>query len=128
MKTIKIVLCIFLLLIGSASVFMTISIVFDLFGIRALEGNYVLFIVYANMICGFLYLYSAYAVWNMKKNALWALSLAVLVLISSFIWFGLYISEGGIYEMQTVKAMVFRTVITLIMLIVTFLLMKKQKI
>lgn len=105
---------------------MTLSIVFDHFGIRALKGNYVLFIAYANMICGFLYLYSAYAVWKIKKNAIWALSLAVLVLIFSFIWFGLYISEGGIYEAQTVKAMTFRTIITFIMLMVTFLLMKKQ--
>lgn len=127
MKTIKIVLCLFLLLLGFASVFMTTSIVFDLFGIRAMEGNYVLFIVYANMICGFLYLYSAYAIWNMQKSAVWALGIAVLILIFSFIWFGLYIREGGVYEMQTVKGMSFRTIITLIMLIVTSFLMKKYK-
>ena len=127
MRIIKIILCLFLTLFGAVSIFMTLSIVFDWFGIREMEGNYVPFIVYANMICGFIYLYSAYAIWNDKKAAIWALGLAVLVLILTSICFGLFIREGGVYELKTVKAMGFRTLSTLAILIISYFLLKNKR-
>jgi hypothetical protein len=42
------------------------SVIFDLFGIREKEGNYVLFIVLANFIAGFFYLLSAYGMLTAK--------------------------------------------------------------
>jgi hypothetical protein len=35
------------------TLFMSTSVIFDLFGIRAKEGNYVLFVVISNFIAGF---------------------------------------------------------------------------
>ena len=126
MKTIKIILTLLLSLFGIVSVFMTSSVLFDWFGIRAKEGNYVLFIVYTNLVCGFIYLYSGYAIWKNKKSAIWALGLAVLLLVFAFITLGLYIREGGVYELKTVKAMSFRTLLTLAILIISYVLLKKK--
>lgn len=45
---------------GLLTLFLSTSVIFDLFGIRAKEGNYVLFIVWANLISSILYLFAAY--------------------------------------------------------------------
>lgn len=93
---------------------MTTSVIFDLFGIRAVEGNYVLFIVYANFICAFLYLFASYCFFTNKKTASSILIVASLILIVAFAAFFMHIQDGGVYEMKTVKAMIFRTLITLL--------------
>ena len=41
---------------GLLTLFLSTSVIFDLFGIRAKEGNYVLFVVWANFISSVLYL------------------------------------------------------------------------
>jgi hypothetical protein len=106
---------------------MTTSIIFDWFGIRELEGNYVPFIVYANLICGFLYLLTSYLLFKNKKSASYLLLFASILLILSFISLGIYINNGGIYEEKTVKAMTFRSSITLILTFVSYKLTAKRK-
>lgn len=128
MKIFKIILSLFLSLFGIVSVFMTSSVIFDWFGIREMEGNYVLFIVYANLICGFIYLYAAYALWRNRKSAIWALGLSSFILFFAFVAFGWYINEGGVYELKTLKAMTFRTLITVAILIISYVLLKKSSV
>lgn len=127
MKKLKIVHTLLLSLIGIVSVFMTLSVIFDLFGIRAMEGNYVLFIVYANLVCGIIYLYAAIANWKNLTNSFYSLVLASLILIVAFIAFGVYISNGGIHEVKTIKAMTFRTVFTLVMTALSYVMLRKEK-
>lgn len=127
MKNFRILLSLFLVVFGCISVFMTTSIIFDLFGIREMEGNFVYPIIYANLFCGLLYLYSAYAIWNYQKTAIYALSIALVVLIVSFVWFLIYIQSGGIHEVKTIKAMSFRTIITFIVLIFAYKIAKIRK-
>ena len=127
MKFIQYSICLFLLLFGTVSIFMTTSIIFDWFGIRELEGNYVPFIVYANLICGFLYLLTSYLLFKNKKSASYLLLFASILLILSFISLGIYINNGGIYEEKTVKAMTFRSSITLILTFVSYKLTAKRK-
>lgn len=127
MKKLKIVHTLLLSLIGIVSVFMTLSVIFDLFGIRAMEGNYVLFIVYANLVCGIIYLYTAIANWKNLTNSFYSLVLASLILIVAFIAFGVYISNGGIHEVKTIKAMTFRTVFTLVMAALSYVMLRKEK-
>ncbi|MEO9144133.1 MAG: hypothetical protein ABI237_01125 [Ginsengibacter sp.] len=105
----------FLLLFGMVSVFMTTSVLLDLFGIRKIEGNYVPFVVYANLICGILYLFSGYGFWKEKKWTTRVLFIAACILIVTFSFALVYISEGGIYETKMVKAMTFRTIITIVL-------------
>ena len=59
-KTIQIISGIILLAFGLLTFFLSTSVIFDLFGIREKEGNYVLFIVWANFISSILYLLAAF--------------------------------------------------------------------
>lgn len=107
---------------------MTISVLFDLFGIREKEGNYVLFVVQANLVCGFLYLISIGLNFKNKfKESFFILSFAFLILAITFYFLKLHIDGGGIYEEKTVKAMTFRIIFTLVMAGLSFVFWKKHK-
>lgn len=127
MKFLKILICFLLTVIGLVSLFMTFSILFDLFGMRQKEGNYVPFIVYANLVCGLIYLYAVTQIWKLKKSGIYALGLACLILILAFIALRIYISHGGIYEEKTIHAMTFRTVFTIVMTGLSMIIIKKRK-
>ena len=101
-------------LLGLVSLFMTTSVIFDLFGIRAVEGNYVPLVVYANFICAFLYLLASYCFFAKRKAASPLLIVASIILIIAFAALMMHIQDGGVYEMKTVRAMIFRTLITLL--------------
>jgi hypothetical protein len=105
---------VFMLLFGLVSLFMTTSIIFDLFQIRKMEGHYVSFIVYVNLICAIIYLISVYGFLKEKRSTTTYLFVASSILIISFIAFLIYISNGGIYETKTVKAMSVRILITIV--------------
>jgi len=102
-----------LALFALITLFMSGSVIFDLFGIREKEGNYVLFIVISNFLCAFLYLISAYGLYFQKKWTTSVLSVSLGILLLSFAGLLWHINTGGIYEEQTVKAMLFRIGITL---------------
>lgn len=53
---------------GLLTLFLSTSVIFDLFGIREKEGNYVLFIVWANFISSIIYLISVY---GLLKSRTW---------------------------------------------------------
>lgn len=101
-----------LTLFALITLFMSGSVIFDLFGIREKEGNYVLFIVITNFLCAFLYLISAYGLAFQKKWTTNVLSVSLAFLLISFAGLLWHITTGGIYEEQTVKAMLFRIGIT----------------
>ncbi len=98
---------------GGLSVFLTLSIIFDWLGIREKEGNYVLFIVYANLICGIIYLIAAYANFIKFKKTYLLLTVAIGVLLAAFIALSFYVNSGGIHEEKTIGAMLFRIGITI---------------
>lgn len=126
MKSLKIIQTGLLTLIGAISVFMTLSVIFNLFGIREKEGNYVLFIVYANLICGIIYLFSAFYNWKNIRISNYGLAIALIILIVAFIGLLIYINNGGIYETKTIKAMIFRMTFTLVMLVAGIIISKKK--
>ncbi|MDD2985339.1 hypothetical protein [Flavobacterium sp.] len=102
-----------LAIFGLLTLFLSASVIFDLFGIRAKEGNYVLFIVWANFISSFIYLIASYGIIKNKKWAAVILGISALLLINAFISFIIYISADGIYETKTIGAMIFRITVTL---------------
>ncbi len=112
MKTTLKISAILLTLFALITVFMSGSVIFDLFGIREKEGNYVLFIVITNFICGFIYLAAAYGLFFGRTWTTRLLVFATSILTISFVGLIWHISSGGIYEQQTVKAMLFRIAIT----------------
>lgn len=94
------------------TIFMSGSVIFDLFGIRAKEGDYVLFVVVLNFICGFLYLIAAYGFFAKKAWTMRLLLFSVGILVVSFVGLMWHINAGGSYEMGTVKALIFRFFVT----------------
>lgn len=103
-----------LMLFALVTLFMSGSVIFDLFGIRAKEGNYVLFIVVSNFISGFLYLFSAYGMFFQKKSTTRLLVFSTTILLLGFAGLLWHINSGRIYEQQTVNAMLFRIGITIL--------------
>jgi hypothetical protein len=98
---------------GLLTIFLSTSVIFDLFDIRAKEGNYVLFVVWSNFISSFIYLISVYGLLSSKNWTFRALGLATLILTIAFVGFLFYIQSGGIHETKTIGAMVFRIALTL---------------
>ncbi len=110
---------------GLLTLFLSSSVVFDLFGIRAKEGNYVLFVVVANLISSLLYLLAAYGIIVNKTWTTKILSISVVILLIAFAGLFVHINTGGIYETKTIGAMGFRTTLTLLFAIASFLLNKE---
>lgn len=109
------------------TLFLSSSVFFDLFDIRAKEGNYVLFVVWANFISSLLYLI---AVYGLAKQKIWSykiLGLAVIVLIVALLGLIIHISQGGLYETKTIGAMCFRIGVTAVFTFFSYLLLKKRK-
>lgn len=108
------------------TLFLSTSVIFDWFGVRAKEGNYVMFVVVANFACSILYLVSIIALLKNKKWAFHPLGLALIILIGAQIGLHSHINAGGIYETKTVFALYFRMTLTAIFGISTYLITKKK--
>ncbi len=109
------------------TLFLSSSVIFDMFGIRAKEGNYVLFIVWANFIASLLYLLAAYNWYKLKSIATKILGSTTVMLIIAQIALFVHINGGGIYEEKTVKAMFFRITITLVFTIISYFMIKSKE-
>lgn len=119
---------IILMLFALITVFMSGSVIFDLFGIREKEGNYVLFIVIANFICGFLYLIAAYGLFAGKKWTTRLLLASTAILLLGFAGLLWHINIGGVYEQQTIKAMLFRISLTILFTGISWRFISKENI
>ncbi len=113
---------------GLLTLFLSTSVIFDFFGIRAKEGNYVLFVVWSNFISSILYLFAAYGFIKGKTWTALLLGISTLILIAAFIGLKIHASSGGIYETKTTGAMVFRISVTLVFAIIAYFATPKNKI
>jgi drug/metabolite transporter (DMT)-like permease len=125
-KVIQYVIAILLAAFGLITLFLSSSVIFDLFGIRAKEGNYVLFIVWANLLSSILYLVAAYGFIKDKKWTIKPLGLSMIVLLMAFIGLFFYINSGGIYETKTIGAMLFRMTVTIVFTALAFFMISKK--
>jgi hypothetical protein len=112
---------------GLLTLFLSCSVIFDLFGIRAKEGNYVPLVVWANFISSILYIAAAYGLLKMKNWSVWLLSISVFILIAAFICLKLHIYSGGLYEAKTVNAMMFRIGLTVLIAVASYFLLKNKQ-
>ena len=112
---------------GLLTLFLSGSVIFDFFGIRAKEGNYVLFVVWSNFIASLLYLNAAYGFVTTKKWTTPLLGISTLILIIAFIGLNIYVSLGGIHETKTISAMIFRISVTLVFTILAYFIITKKK-
>ncbi|MCA0333216.1 MAG: hypothetical protein LCH44_04630 [Bacteroidetes bacterium] len=112
---------------GLLTLFLSSSVIFDWFGIRAKEGNYVLLVVWANFISSLLYLISAYGFMKIKSWTFKTLLVATVILIVALIGLFIHIYSGGIYETKTVFAMLFRISVTIVFTAIAYLSINKKK-
>ncbi len=101
-------------LFGLLTIYLSGSVIFDLFDMRAKQGNYVLFVIWANFICGFLYLAGSYALLKKEKKAIKLFRFALAILFITFLAFTIYVYMGGVHKTDTFKALSVRTGLTLI--------------
>lgn len=125
-KIINTVSAVVLALFALLTLFLSSSVIFDWFGIRAKEGNYVLFIVWANFIASILYLFAVYGFIKRVKWTFWVLIAALVILIIAYIGLQFHINNGGVYEAKTPKAMIFRMSLTLIFSLIALLKFNKS--
>lgn len=111
---------------GLITLFLTLSIFLNLFGIREKEGNYVLFVVIANFICSLLYLFAGFGFWTQKTWTPKVLFFSTVLLLIAIIAFNIYASNGGLHEQKTHGALVFRTSITFVFSMVAYFSIKKS--
>ena len=119
-KTLRIVSTVFLAVFGAITLFLSTSVILNLFGIRELEGNYVLFIVWANFISSLLYLAAAIGFIKHKKWTTIVLAVSSAILIIAFVFLKIHIANGGVFETKTVGAMKFRTALTLVFTLMAY--------
>jgi hypothetical protein len=111
---------------GLLTLFLSSSVIFDLFGIRAKEGNYVLFVVWSNFISSILYLFATYGILTHKKWASVLLLISATILGVAFIGLIIHANGGGLYETKTIGAMLFRIAITLLFSIISYFSINKK--
>lgn len=117
----------YLLFFGVITLFVGSSVLLDMFGIRKMEGNYIPFVVIANLGCAVLYVFAAVGIWKLKKWAAGLMILATIVLILTSVAIYFHIQNGGAYEQHMIKAMSFRTLMTAVIAILTVYLTKNQR-
>ena len=110
------------------TLFSSSAVIFDWFGARAKEGNYVLFIVWTNFISSILYLFSAYGLIKLKSWAYLLLAASSLILIIAFIALLIHINNGGLFEEKTIGIMPFRIGLTIIFTAFTYIRIERWSI
>ncbi len=110
---------------GLLTLFLSTSLIFDFFGVRAKEGNYVPIVVWANFISSLFYLFAAYGFIGNRKWTSKLLGISSVILIVAFIYFFIHISSGGLYETKTIGAMIFRITITMVFAILAYYTINK---
>lgn len=102
-----------LVLFGGITLFLSTSILFDLFGIREKEGQYVPFVVLANFIASIGYFAAAIGLLVHRLWARYPLWMASAVLLMASVGFAVHVLQGGIHGSHTIVALAFRTVLTI---------------
>lgn len=126
-KYLTYVVALILAAFGMVTLFLSTSVIFDLFGIRAKENNYVLFVVWANFISSMLYLIAVYGLIKSKKWTTNLLCISSIILVVAFIGLLIHIYAGGLYETRTIAAMIFRISVTLFFTIFAYFTITKIK-
>jgi hypothetical protein len=111
---------------GLITLILSSSVIFDWFGIRANDGNYVLFVVWANFISSIIYLLAGYGFLKHKKWTTQLLGASVIILIAAFIGLLFHINSGELYETKTVSAMIFRTAFTALFTMSSYFIISKN--
>ena len=126
-KAIQKIAAVLLIGFGLLTLFLSSSVIFNLFGIRSKEGDYVLFVVWSNFISSLLYLFASYGFFKNKKWTIWPLVISTILLVTAYIGLNFHVNAGGLYMTKTISAMIFRISVTLIFATVAYFFIDKNK-
>lgn len=111
-KLARIVLGLVNIAFGALTLFLSTSVLLDLFGIREHESPYVPAVVVANLIASLLYLPTGVGLLMKHRWPAQLLAMAVAVLLVGAVFLALHIAAGGEYRTATIGALTFRTLLT----------------
>ena len=110
------------------TLYLSSSLIFDLFGMRAKQGNnFVEFVAWANLISSLIYLVSAYGMAFQKRFTTLALSSVLTLLAVTFVSFDIYVNNGGEHLEKTFGALILRIGVTLVFTSISYLLIFRSK-
>ncbi len=112
---------------GLITLFLSGSVIFDLFGMREKEGNFVPFVVAANFFVALGYLASLPGFYGRKNWAVSILFIAALLLLVTFAGLMVHINTGGVYETKTVGALLVRIALAVLFAFLGRRLMMRKK-
>lgn len=126
-KSLSITSAILLTAFGLFTFYLSTSVIFDLFDMRAKQGDYVPFVIWGNLLSSILYLFAACGFVNKKKWTFQVLTTTFVILIFTFLGLIIHINTDGIYEAKTVGALIFRMSFTLVFTVLAYFLLKRNK-
>ena len=100
------------LLFGLLTIFAGGSVILDLFGMRAREGNYALFVVWASFISGILYVFASYGFFKSRTWTKTILKFGIYILIAAFVVLIVMKLEKEPYETAIIFKLLFRILLT----------------
>jgi len=115
-----------LAIFGLLTLFLSSSIIFDCFGMRAKQGNYVLIVVWANFICSILYLFAVYGFIQFRQWTFKVLVASIIILMITMLGLFVHIIFGGLYETKTIGAILFRIMVTIAFAVFSYLKINKE--
>jgi uncharacterized protein with PQ loop repeat len=115
-----------LILFTTITLFLSTSILLDIFGIREQQGHYVPLVIWSNFLCGWLYTLTIIGLFGSKKCSIVPMALALFVLVGAFFGLYIHIMDGGLYEDRTIMALFFRITLTLFFALGTYVSTKPQ--
>ena len=108
----RIILGLVIIAFGALTLFLSTSVLLDLFGIRERESPYVTGVVVANLIASLLYLPAGAFLLLQRRWPTLLLASAVVVLLVAGLLLAQHITAGGAYRTATIDALTFRTLLT----------------
>ncbi len=115
------------LVFGAATIKAGTSVLFFSEQARSAAGNYVPFVLWANSIGGFLYVTAGLLIFLNSTQALRLSVLIAAMTVAVLIALVIHIAVGGAYETRTLAAMVFRSVIWVIIALVLLRIKKGSR-
>lgn len=111
---------------GALTFFLSIGLLFDLFGVRQTQEDFVPFVVWTNLGVSIFYLISAYGFFTLKPWTVKLLGTSVVLLIITFIAYNFYLNAGGVHLEKTFGALMFRTAVTLVFSVGAYFFIPKR--
>jgi len=93
---------------------------------RAAAGNYVPFVLWSNFLLGFFYIIAGIGLWLQKRWAAWLAIFIVSATLATFVAFGWHIQTGGLFEARTLKAMILRSGVWLVIALISYVRLIRQ--